>query len=39
MSYGGSNDDVIDDVTRVTMKGQVRDPNIFQAHYFENGSR
>jgi len=23
----------------VTAKGQGRDPNIFKAHYFENGSR
>jgi len=23
----------------VTLKGQDRDPNIFKAYYFENGSR
>jgi len=23
----------------VTVKGQCRDPNIFKAHYFKNGSR
>jgi len=23
----------------VTLKGQGRDPNIFKAHYVENGSR
>jgi len=33
--------DVIDDVTmrHVTVKGQGRDPNIFQARYFKNGTR
>ena len=26
-------------VRHVTLKGQGRDPNIFNAHYFENGLR
>jgi len=41
MAYGGSNDDVIDDVTwrHMTFKGQGRDPNTFKARYFENGLR
>ena len=37
MAHGGSNDDVID--RHMTMKGQGRNPNIFKACYFENGSR
>ena len=37
MTYGGSNDDVIDGI--MTLKGQGRDPNIFKARYLKNGSR
>jgi len=37
MAHGGSNDDVIDDVT--TMKGQGRDPNIFKAHIISKMAR
>jgi len=39
MAYGGSNDDVIDDVTWPwKVKVKVMTPNIFKASYFENGS-
>jgi len=37
MAYGGLNDDVIDDI--MDLKGQGRDPTVFNAHYFENSSR
>jgi len=38
MAYGGSNDDVIDDVTW-PWKVKVVSPNIFKARYFKNSWR
>jgi len=38
MAYGGSKDDVIDDVTW-SWKVKVVTPNIFKCRYFEHGSR
>ena len=34
-----SNGHVTDDVTRVTLKGQGRDPNTLRGQYLENGWR
>ena len=39
MTYWDSNGHVTDDVTHVTQKGQGHDPNIFGAHYLDNGWR